>query len=228
MIERDAWLPRALADIGADAAAGRFAAWGRSTVIDENTGTPVIDRALFDRLHEAAGLAAEFPVGNAGLLHVYGYWFSDEPTPYGFKRDRWVDGVLAGALGLPADAFHLGGEGTLLERVTAAIRPPLLDPPADARGTADVRLAAAVGRVVLLGADATSTGSAEAADTAAPSLTALVYGIDSGEGFRLITAFPLVGDPREVLAEFVEQPRYRWNADDESKTSPTVHLDVDS
>ena len=50
------------------------------------------------RAAAAAGLAAAFPVGNAGLLHVYGYWFSDEPTPYGFKRDRWVDGALAGAL----------------------------------------------------------------------------------------------------------------------------------
>lgn len=225
MIERDAWLPRALADIREDAAAGRFAAWGRSTVIDENTGTPVIDRSLFARLHAAAGLDAAFPVGNAGLLHVYGYWFSDEPTPYGFKRDRWVDGALAGALGLPADAFHLGGEGTLLERVTAAIRPPLLDPPADARGTADVRLGDAVGRVVLLGADAAST---HGPDSTAPSPTALVYGIDAGEGFRLITAFPLAGDPRAELADFVEQPRYRWNADDPSKTSPAVHLDVDS
>lgn len=228
MIERDAWLPRALADIRADAATGLFAAWGRSTVIDENTGTPVIDRAMFDELHAAAGLAAAFPVGNAGLLHVYGYWFSDEPTPYGFKRDRWVDGALALALGLPAEAFHLGGEGTLLERVTAAVRPPLLDPPAAARGAADVRLADAVGRVVLLGADAASTDTTEMPEATAPSPTALVYGIDAGEGFRLITAFPLAGDPQEVLAEFVEHPRYRWNADDASKTSPSVHLDVDS
>jgi hypothetical protein len=214
VIDRAEWLPRVLADIGEDAAAGRFAAWGRSTIIDENTGGPVLDRELFARLHDAAGIEANYPVGNAGLLHVYGYWFSDEPTPYGFKRDRWADGHLARALGLPADAFHLGGDRTLLERVTETIRPPLLAPPADARGTADVRLGDATARVVLIGADEAST-------------SALIYGIDHGNGFRLITAFPLAGEPREVLADFVEHPRYRWNADESSKTSPAVHLDVD-
>ncbi|WP_428831926.1 amino acid deaminase [Gulosibacter sediminis] len=214
MMDRTEWLPRALADIGEDAAAGRFAQWGRSTVIDENTGGPVLDRKLFDHLHDAAGIEATYPVGNAGLLHVYGYWFSDEPTPYGYKRDRWLDGNLALALGLPAEAFHLDGPGTLLERVTAAIHPSLLAPPADARGTADVRLGSAKARVVLLGADEASN-------------TALIYGIDGGDGFRLISAFPLTGDSRSVLADFVEHPRYRWNADDSSKTSPAVHLGVD-
>lgn len=212
MIDRTQWLPRILSDIREDARHGRFDAWGRSTVIDENTATPVLGHELFDELHAAAGIDANYPVGNAGVLHVYGYWFSDEPTPYGYKRDRWVDGALAAALGLAPDAFHLGGTSTLLTRVADAVLPALRTPPANARGTADVTLADARSRVVIL-------GTADA--------SALVYGIDHGDGFRLITTFPLAGNPQDILDDFAAHPRYRWNADDPSKTSPEVHLNVD-
>ncbi|MDA3147222.1 hypothetical protein JSO19_07495 [Leucobacter sp. UCMA 4100] len=114
-----------------DAAAGRLAAWGRSTVIDENTGVPSFDEQLFAELHVAAGIDADFPVGNAGLLHVYGYWFSHVMTPYGLKRERWLDGKLAAALGLPTDAFHLHDRGatTPLERVMNATLALLTDAP---------------------------------------------------------------------------------------------------
>lgn len=114
-----------------DAAAGRLAEWGRSTVIDENTGVPSFDEPLFAELHAAAGIDADFPVGNAGLLHVYGYWFSHVMTPYGLKRERWLDGKLAAALGMPTDAFHLHDRGatTPLERVMNATLPLLAEAP---------------------------------------------------------------------------------------------------
>ena len=63
-------LPWFVGQIRADAKAGRFADWGRSTVIDENVGAPVIPRPLFDELHSLAGLPERWPVGNAGALHV--------------------------------------------------------------------------------------------------------------------------------------------------------------
>ena len=81
----------ALAHIRRDAAAGRFAQWALSTLIDEFTGVPSIEKDLFDTLHAAAGIDAEFPIGNAGVLHVYGYWFSEVPTPFGYKRDLFVE-----------------------------------------------------------------------------------------------------------------------------------------
>ncbi len=74
-------LPWLDASLRADRDARRFAAWGRSTAVDENTGTGVIAPALFDELHRRAGLPATWPVGNAGLLHCYGYLLSREPTP---------------------------------------------------------------------------------------------------------------------------------------------------
>ncbi|WP_125100091.1 amino acid deaminase [Leucobacter chromiireducens] len=198
-----------LAQVRADAAAGRFESWGSSTLIDEFTGVPSIPRELFDALHAAAGIRAEFPVGNAGLLHVYGYWFSRVPTPFGYKRDRWADGALARALGRPADEFLLGATpaGTTLARVTRAALPVLRTPPAGAR-VADAVFAAnrslRRARVVL-----------HAAEPAGP--TALVSGIGTagphgGTPLRLITTFPVSGDPDQLLADFARDPGSRWNA----------------
>lgn len=195
-------LPLALELIAADALAGRFARWGLSTVVDENTGEPVIDGELFDELHRAAGIPARFPIGNAGVIHVYGYWFSTALTPYGYKRDRWQDGVLARLLGERADAFLLTGDGdsTPLQRVTAAALPLLEHPPASARGRADVDLDGLKARAVLVGGDASST--------------AVVYGVDSGEGWRLVTMFPLSGSAEAVVREVSADRGLRWNAVD--------------
>ena len=196
-------LDEAVASIRADAAHGLLRSWARSTVVDEHTGGPVVERDVFDTLHEAADLPAEWPEGNAGVLHVYGYWFSNVRTPFGFKRDRWVDGHLARALGLESNAFHwsLNSPETLLERVTETALPLLQEPPRDAIGTEDAHLDDLHTRVVLLRA-------------AGAAATALVYGIDAGEGFRLVTLFPLQGDTDAVLADFTSNPRLRWNAVD--------------
>lgn len=162
----------------------------------------MIDEALFDRLHHAAGIPARFPIGNAGVIHVYGYWFSTAVTPYGYKRDRWNDGELATLLGQDHDAFHLAGdeESTPLRRVTEAVLPLLESPPASARGSADLDLDGLKARVVLIGEDASSA--------------ALIYGLDSGEGWRMITTFPLSGATNAVLNEFTTDRRLRWNAVD--------------
>ncbi|HLS93870.1 MAG TPA: amino acid deaminase [Microbacterium sp.] len=125
--------------VRADRAAGLLPAWGWSTAVDENVGSAVVDRDVFDALHEAAGIDASFPVGHAGLVHVYGYLFSAVETPYGLKSDRWNDGVLARLLGLAPSWFRLGDspDETPLARVTAAALPLLLDPPAGATAVID-------------------------------------------------------------------------------------------
>lgn len=196
-VARLPWLADAIA---VDAAADRFARWGRSTVIDENTGTAVLYPALFDALHARAGLPARFPVGNAGLLHVYGYLLSTTPTPYGLKRERWLDGTLARAYGLPETAFlpwaeRAGGE-TLLARIADA---------ADALlATGDVHeepVGDAVARIAL-------------GRRAAAGASALAYALDRGGKRHLITTFP-VASADAVLAEVRSSaPRLRWNAVD--------------
>lgn len=188
-------LPWLAASIRRDRAAGRFATWGLSTIIDENTGAAVIPRALFEELHRSAGIAAEWPIGNAGLLHCYGYLLSVEATPYGLKRDRWTEGALAQACGRNPEAFLPWIDGpTLLERATEAASSLLAAPAAGARQSIDGREA-----ILALGA------------TAGP--TALVYAVAPGAdaAAALVTMFP-VADASAPLEEFTRTPRLRWNA----------------
>ncbi|WP_194765321.1 amino acid deaminase [Microbacterium sp. UFMG61] len=185
------WLGTSLDD---DRAHGRFDAWGRSTVIDENIGAPVISRALFDELHRRVDVEAAWPVGNAGLLHCYGYLLSLVETPYGLKRERWIGSALAAACDLSPDAFLPWREGhTLLQRAGDAASAIL--------AAASSRTSTVEGRRSCVGVTRERGPAALAYAVAAPSETVP----------RLITIFP-VGDAGAVLTEFTSTPRLRWNA----------------
>lgn len=186
------WLSSAIRDDRDD---DRFTAWGRSTAIDENTGTAVIPPALFEELHDRAGIDAAWPFGNAGVLHCYGYLLSLEPTPYGLKRERWTEGALARACGLSTDAFHPWRDGpTLLARATTAASTLFAAPAVGASQRIDGREA----RLAL--------GTTEGP-------TALAYAVTpvAGAAPLLITMFP-VADAALPLTEFRADPRLRWNA----------------
>ena len=175
----------------------RLEQWARSTVIDENIGEAVIDEPLFDQLHERAGIDAHFPVGNAGLIHVYGYLFSTVQTPYGLKSDRWTDGILARTLGLPERWFRLGDsfEETPLQRVLAAALPLLTHRAADA-----------------IEWHVPGLGLQRAVVHQAPDgAGALVSGVDEGTGMRLLTVFPLA-DAAAFRADLGTPTQGRWNA----------------
>lgn len=188
-------LPWLVCSLDADRAAGRFAAWGSSTVVDENVGAAVISRALFDDLHRRAGLAAAWPVGNAGLLHCYGYLLSTVETPYGRKRDRWLDGALAIACGLPRHAFLPWSDGpTLLARATAA--------------TSALLAAPAAGATASIGGRETRVALSA---PAGPAALAYAVAPQAGAPALLLTLFP-VAEASAPLAEFTADPRLRWNA----------------
>lgn len=188
VLEKTAWLGLA---IDSDARAGRFDGWGWSTVMDEHVGGAVVPEALFAALHARAGIRAQWPAGNAGLLHVYGYLLSTVRTPYGFKRDRWLDGALACAYGLPAQAFvPWASDRTLLDRVTDATD--------KLRQRKPVRVAKIAGASTSLSLGQRVQGGA----------CPLLYLVDG----RLVTTF-LVEFPEQILAEWDEEPpRLRWNA----------------
>lgn len=187
-------LPWLGASLRADRDAGRFAAWGRSTAVDENTGTGVIAPALFDELHRRTGLPATWPVGSAGLLHCYGYLLSREPTPYGLKSDRWLTPTLAVACGASEDAFLPWLPGpTLLARATAAAA-ALSAGPSGSTVVVDGRES----RVSLSAPE----GPAALAYAVAPS---------PGQPPLPVTLFP-VTDAAAILTEFPTLPRLRWNA----------------
>ncbi|MFK4788585.1 amino acid deaminase [Microbacterium sp. ZW T5_56] len=183
------------ASIAADRDARAFTAWGQSTVIDENTRDPVIGAGLFGALHRYAGIEATWPVGNAGLIHCYGYLLSLAATPYGLKRERWLTSDLARAAGLPDDALTPWRPGpTLLSRaaelMTVALHDaaPHLDVPVP---IADRIVTSRIGILHSAG------------------MSAVAYSVAG----RLITAFPMTAPPERIRADLVaELPRLRWNA----------------
>lgn len=193
--------------LDADRERGTFARWGRSTVVDENTGAPVLDPPVLHALQRRAGLAVEFPGANAGLAHVYGYLLSTAVTPYGLKRDRWTGGALAVALGLDGRAFlpwHRPDGRTLLERVTDAALPVLTAPDGPDRPGApgamlrrDDPVDGEVLRTVVRRVAATGPA-------------ALVYGWVAPGAPRLVTAFPVDAGVERVreLAALPPAPRY--------------------
>ena len=188
-------LPWLTESIDHDREQARFDAWGLSTVIDENVGASVISRSLFAELHRRAGIDAEWPIGNAGLLHCYGYLLSLVETPYGFKRERWIGGELAVACGLAPHAFLPWQEGrSLLERATGAASGILARATLATTVSVDCR-STRLGLSRGLGAAALAYAVAPTAET--PPL--------------LITLFP-VTDADSVRAEFASVARLRWNA----------------
>lgn len=191
-------LPAVLACVDEDRRAGRLARWSWSTVIDENVGEAVVDRDIFERIHDVGGVEPRFPVGNAGLIHVYGYLFSTVRTPHGYKSDRWNDGVLARTLGAPDGWFRLGAsaEETPLARVLDAALPRLVDPIVEATEWEAGRIRQ---RAVI---------TPPAPDGSA----ALVSGLDDGSGMRLLTAFPVLDGAELARTLREEKPRLRWNA----------------
>lgn len=191
------------AHIRQDRERGLFAAWGRSSVIDEHVGGPVLPGPTVRALHRLAGMdAGSASEGNAGLLHSYGYLLSTVQTSFGLKRARWLDGALAAALGVETAHFLPGGgTGTLLSRVTDATDSVL---GSERQGPARLAERTEVqpgwrARTVI----ARASGSGPAA---------LAYALDQGTGERFLTLFP-VADPDAVLAEIDAGPaRLRFNA----------------
>jgi hypothetical protein len=196
------WLAEQL---DADRARGGFGRWGRSTVVDELTGAPVLGRPVLAWLQERAGVPVEFPGTDAGLAHVYGYLLSTATTPYGRKRDRWTGGALATALGLDPRyllPWYRPDGRTLLERVTDAVLPVLRDAP-DATGTLLLRDDPVPGT-----ADALRTVVHRAQGVAGG---ALVYGLVGPGGVRPVTAFPVEATPRWIRETGSLPPVPRYN-----------------
>ena len=241
--------------IEADAAADRFSRWGRSTVVDENTRSPVISEALFVELHRIVGLDAVWPIGNAGLLHVYGYLLSTVDTPHGRKRDRWLDGGVARAFGLPGDAFApwfvtpSAKDSTPLERIAAVAMPYVEDPaagdatlmwvdesgPGPGPGPVPVLPELELGSEPELDPELASDAHVTVARTVivqAPSgATALLYAVGTGGSLSLVTLFPLAWAASDrdgaawLAAIEAGVPRLRYNAVDRRNVASAPLVD---
>ena len=191
---------------------GLLESWGESTVIEDSPAVPVLERGAFDKLHEWAGMTAEWPRGHAGLVHVYGYLVSEVGTRFGLKGERWLGGGVARALDLPEREFTPGivGDSTMLSRVTDALLPVFANPE-DAGDVGNGGVEACVDDLI---GDSPTDAMRTVLVRGSGGDRAIVYGRVRGEEVRLISAFSLALASVDTVVEtlLVAPARLRYNA----------------
>ena len=68
--------------------------WGKSWNFDEHAGQQIVDPYILDLLSEQLQYVVGTDLVHAGIIHTYGYLFSQLETPYGLKRVRWTNRKL--------------------------------------------------------------------------------------------------------------------------------------
>lgn len=112
--------PEILRQIRRDAErSGPLPFWARCLNIDEFAGTTIVSPAVLEVLAVTAQRPMSTTRPHAGLQHTYGYLFSVIPTPFGMKRDRWLNDVFERAFRLPSATFGPAPfPGSLLSHAT--------------------------------------------------------------------------------------------------------------
>ena len=113
-------LPGLSQQIERDRFSGAIEAWGQSLNFDENACESITDAKLLSVVGRIAQAKIRSGAAyHAGLLHTYGYLLSNIQTPYGYKHERWTDGLLDAGFGFPKRTFWpTDDQGTLLGNVT--------------------------------------------------------------------------------------------------------------
>lgn len=112
--------PNLVAQIRTDSARmGPLSFWGRSTNFDEFAKQTIVAPEIIQLLARTADKKVSVKLPHAGLQHTYGYLLSLIETPYGMKRDRWIETTLEAAFGLNASTLGPApNSGTLLSNAT--------------------------------------------------------------------------------------------------------------
>jgi hypothetical protein len=93
--------------------------WGQSQNFDEHSHEVIVHPAILRLIGELAGVPLRESIVHAGLEHTYGYLFSLIKTPFGNKRDRWIESTLDEGFGLSRPTLRATPyRGTLLGNVT--------------------------------------------------------------------------------------------------------------
>ena len=200
-----------------------------STPYDELARQDILPDRVLDALgipHAIDGGVKHVP---AGLMHTYGYLFSQLQTAFGLKGKRWVESRVDERLGLPAGLFSpFTPRGEFLTNLTTVLSILLANPPASTIGTLSEtvtwRLPDGSSRTSVVGTHLIRL--AELADYQTTDVALLVYEVTTGgppvgagKQRRFVTAFP-VGQasstrsprrPSSVGAAFI--PRYNLYVD---------------
>lgn len=179
--------------------------WTDSTPFDELAKEYILPENVLNALgirHETTGGVVHVP---AGMMHTYGYLFSQLKTPYGLKSKRWVESRLDERLGLPPGTFSpVPPRGEFASNVTAAFL-KLVGERSSVPGAAKLKLKEkAAGFVEQKLVWKTPNGKTEKAsvfthlvplkalpDYQTADAYLLIYSVVSGGRRRLVTGFPI-------------------------------------
>ena len=93
--------------------------WGWSVNVDELANTEIVDTRLLIMLGKMMDVAMDGAAVHAGVQHTYGYLLSTVMTPFGYKRDRWIQPTIELGFGLPESTLQaFPKRGTLLANLT--------------------------------------------------------------------------------------------------------------
>ncbi len=179
--------------------------WTDCTVFDELAKADILPEKVMKALgirRETAGGVVHAP---AGVMHTYGYLFSQLQTAYGLKGKRWIESRLDERLGLPAGTFSPHPpEGEFASNLTSALLQVTGSPAAVARAAKLTPAVKALGRVEQRVTWKTADGKTVAASVLtylAPLAPLegftttdgylLIYAVDRDGRRRFTTAFPV-------------------------------------
>ena len=179
--------------------------WTDSTIFDELAKEMILHPKVMDALHIPHEATGGVERASAGIMHTYGYLFSQVKTAYGLKGKRWIESRLDERLGLPAGAFGpLPARGEFTSNVTAALMSLIGHPVTLPEAAKDVPAGRALGRLDQEVAWRTPAGQ-KISMTVSTHLVALrplagletkdvallIYEVKQDGRHRLVTAFPI-------------------------------------
>ena len=109
--------------------------WATSRNYDENAKATIVAPEIIRMIADIVGRRPTTKTFHAGYLHTYGYLFSTLVTPYGLKRDRWIQPTLDARFGFGRATLRIHPyKGTLLMNLTWLLGALVFDREARAHG----------------------------------------------------------------------------------------------
>lgn len=179
--------------------------WTDSTTFDELAKQMILPPAVMDALLIPHETTAGVEHASAGIMHTWGYLFSQVKTPFGLKGKRWLESRVDERLGLPAGFFGpLASRGEFTSNVTSALM-ILIGHPAALPGAANDAFAARTlgrlkqdvtwrkpdGKKVRMAVSTHLVALPALAGLETKDAYLLIYETEEKGKHRLVTAFPI-------------------------------------
>ncbi len=207
--------------------------WTDSNLLDANAKADILPPKAMKGLGIPRRVTAGIPHAPAGMMHTYGYLFSQLQTPYGLKGQRWIEARIDERLGLPAGTFGPeppAGEFTsnltaVLYRLIGVTGAPSAAAALEPEATPLGRLEEAVTWETPEGQRVSASIRTHLFDmrsvpgAAGDGEPLLVYEVVRGGRHRLVTAFPAAGG----TADFIRSAKPA----DDTDFKPLYNLYVD-